>query len=239
MRFRSQRGPLQALIHHYRIWKRRVMAWIAPERRHFRPRGDLYRKYRPDQPRVPAGSRDGGQWTSDGESDALSESRASPNDRVRISPRNELIQDTIGEESWKWHLDEFRPDGSLERQTVSNRDGSTIQLLFSQQAAAVGWDERHSVLLGDTSIVTFENAGPVQTVYGAGRYRLAQTVWTPDGSEPQPIAQQVFLPPLPFVVGGATAMLESGLAAQRGLTAGLTLFHMALDPHQRRKHSYI
>jgi hypothetical protein len=43
---------------------------------------DIQRKYRPDQPRVPAGSRDGGQWTDEGEQGTSSEASRS---RTRVA----------------------------------------------------------------------------------------------------------------------------------------------------------
>lgn len=48
--------------------------FVRPDWRRFAPRADAEhpfaryeQKYRPDQPRVPAGSREGGQWASGGE----------------------------------------------------------------------------------------------------------------------------------------------------------------------------
>lgn len=65
--------------------------FISPDwRRHMRPGSELWsvyeryeQKYRPDQPRVPAGSREGGQWTSDG-----SPSDASRNDTTELSAQS-------------------------------------------------------------------------------------------------------------------------------------------------------
>ena len=45
------------------------------------------RKYRPDQPRVPAGSREGGRWTSDGVGDRINDSR--------------VVSDAMPENGWK------------------------------------------------------------------------------------------------------------------------------------------
>ncbi len=49
--------------------ERQRKRWMRPDaRRYFRP--DFYdRKYSPDQPRVPAGGSDGGQWTAEGGAD--------------------------------------------------------------------------------------------------------------------------------------------------------------------------
>ena len=46
-----------------------------------RVRNDLLRKYRPDQPRVPAGQSDGGQWTNgDGDGAGAGASGSNPDD---------------------------------------------------------------------------------------------------------------------------------------------------------------
>ena len=52
----------------------------------------LFRKYRPDQPRVPAGNPDGGQWT-DGGGDG---SRTRNVSRPAISERTQLASDITG-----------------------------------------------------------------------------------------------------------------------------------------------
>jgi hypothetical protein len=40
--------------------------WLRPDHARFQKPQYLERKYSPDQPRVPAGNPDGGQWTSGG-----------------------------------------------------------------------------------------------------------------------------------------------------------------------------
>jgi hypothetical protein len=67
-----------------------------------RTKRDYYaRKYRPDQPRVPAGSREGGQWTDDGGSDGSSGGGdASPNgntstSRARLADANNISDPTV------------------------------------------------------------------------------------------------------------------------------------------------
>jgi hypothetical protein len=48
------------------------------------------RKYSPDQPRVPAGNRDGGQWTSGGKA---GESRANNEANVGVADRSQLSEE--------------------------------------------------------------------------------------------------------------------------------------------------
>jgi hypothetical protein len=70
--------------------------FIRPDwRRCVAPNSDLgavlkrfEQKYRPDQPRVPAGSREGGQWTGDGGASDATSSKVDTNaDRGRISTK--------------------------------------------------------------------------------------------------------------------------------------------------------
>ena len=79
--------------------------WMRPDAHHFvrpdwrrfvRPGFEdalpfaLYgRKYRPDQPRVPAGSREGGQWTSDGGGNGSQTGRNDPRILSDTTPVNE------------------------------------------------------------------------------------------------------------------------------------------------------
>jgi hypothetical protein len=174
--------------------------WPEPEPQPPRPTVD--RKYSPDQPRVSAGNPDGGQWTSGGGSIAASRVR---DDRLRISPNNELIRDRTGQESWKWFLNEYRTDGSLARQTVSNRDGGSIQSVFAESPAAEGWDERHAVRLNEGSITTFENAGATQTVLDRSGNQLAQTVEA-GGAEPQAAVRPASFAPALAAAAGAAAL---------------------------------
>ncbi len=163
-------------------------------------------KYNENQPRVPAGNPDGGQWTKEGD-DAP---RGDPNGN------HEIIRDESGQESWKEIANEYRPDGTLARQTILNRDGSVIRSEFSERPDVDGWNERHSVQLADGSVITFQNSGHTQTIFDGEGNRLSETVWTSEGSEPQAVVQPAYLSP-PVVVQGANA-------ASRGIAAALTLF---------------
>jgi hypothetical protein len=57
--------------------------------------------YDPNQPRVAAGHRDGGQWTR------------MPGSGGPPSARREAVVDRTGEESWGSYVNTYRPDGTL------------------------------------------------------------------------------------------------------------------------------
>ncbi len=120
----------------------------------------------------------------------------------------QTIHDTTGEQSWKTVHNEYEPDGKLARQTIHNRDGSTIVSEFSAQPHVDGWDSRHTVTLLDGTVRTFENLGLRQIVKDENGTRLAESVWTPNGPEPQPIVQPAFLVP------------AAKVAAERTIVAG-------------------
>jgi hypothetical protein len=91
--------------------------WLRPDaERYLRPdaarwmRSDLLqlfqpppceRKYRPDQPRVPAGNPDGGQWTSEGEVGAGSIIADRARDRGSSRSDLHLLSDATPDNDWK------------------------------------------------------------------------------------------------------------------------------------------
>ena len=85
----------------------------------------------PNQPRVPAGRSDGGQWTNTGA-------------HGPASGRREVELDDAGEEAWESVTSTYRPDGTLAEQEVVNRDGSRILSQFSLDPRMAEWD----VILG-------------------------------------------------------------------------------------------
>ena len=184
------------------------------------------RKYDPNQPRVPAGSAQGGQWTSDEGAatnhetvdDALGQE---PGEDEPRSGNRDVVHDRSGQEPWDTVVSDYRGDGSLARQMILNRDGSAIRSEFSADPHAAGWDERHSVRLADGNVTTFQNSGETQTVFNDEGQPISAAVWTPNGPESQAIVQPALLP-LAVPLAGAAA--PGAIAAQRGLVAGLTLF---------------
>jgi hypothetical protein len=92
----------------------------------------------PNQPRVPAGHSDGGQWTNKpGGGSAL---------------RREAVVDRSGKETWGSFANAFRADGTPAEQRVFNRDGSRIVSEFNDGSRG-RWDERHTVVTRDHSKV--------------------------------------------------------------------------------------
>src|SRR5262245_54080600 len=117
----------------------------------------------PNQPRVPAGHSDGGQWTK-----ADADGPAS---------RSKVEVDETGGEGWESVTNAYRTDGTLAEQGVINRDGSRIHSQFSLDPRMAGWDERHTVTLPDGQQVTFEQSGDVQRTYDANGRPIGTAVW--------------------------------------------------------------
>jgi hypothetical protein len=157
--------------------------------------------YDPNQPRVPSGHSDGGQWTK------------TPGGGAPAIARREAVVDHSKQESWGSYVDGYRTDGSLAERRVFNRDGSRIDSEYKRPGSPEDWDERHTVVLSDGSKVTFENSGNVQRTYDGEGHLLSATEWTEDGPRPLPTGQLAFAgPAAPFVV-------PLGTAAARALSA--------------------
>lgn len=166
-------------------------------------RHQLGRKYNPDQPRVPAGNADGGQWTSGGGggegspaptgTDFLSDLGAAFSAALNFG---DVVADTSGEESWAFYQEATRPDGSLAERAIVNRDGSTIQSEFAEPGRAGDWDQRHTVTLPDGGKTTFETSGRTQTIRdgGPGGEVVSRSTWTERGPEPEATVQQARSP---------------------------------------------
>lgn len=147
--------------------------------------------FNPAQPRVPAGHPDGGQWTSEsGAADA--------------GPYRDVIRDATGREAWESYANLYREDGSLAEQAVVNRDGSAIRAQFASSEAS-GWDERYAVRTADGDVTTFQNAGPVQTIFDAEGRPVSQTVWTSDGPEAQAFVQPAYFEAVPHPAAKAVS----------------------------------
>jgi len=159
--------------------------------------------YDPNQPRLPSGHHDGGQWTDEPGSDGPAASR------------REVVLDESGEEAWESVTSSHRPDGTLAEQEVINRDGSRIHSQFSRDSRIAGWDERHTVILPDGQQVTFENSGDVQTIYDADGQPISASVWSSRGPEALPIMQQAFFQAAPVVgaAAGEALGVELGVLA--------------------------
>lgn len=181
------------------------------------------KKYNPNQPRVPAGNSDGGQWSSGASggggapgidlSGLFGDLVSGLGAAFTPSP---VVADVGGTESWASYQDGTRPDGSLAEQAVVNRDGSTIHSEYAAPGKASDWDERHTVTLPDGSKTTFETRDRTQTIRAGGPDGeiVSRATWTERGPEPEATVQLAFAPLLPLVPP----------AAEATITAGLTLF---------------
>jgi len=82
--------------------------FVRPDWRRFVPRDAadhpfaLYeRKYRPDQPRVPAGNSDGGQWTADGGGGGSGSPGSQPTSKPAPINDPRVISDATPDNDWK------------------------------------------------------------------------------------------------------------------------------------------
>jgi hypothetical protein len=147
--------------------------------------------FNPAQPRVPAGHPEGGQWTREGGA-------------ADAGPYRDVIRDTSRRQPWESYANHYREDGSLAEQAVVNRDGSAIRAQFASSEAS-GWDERYAVRTADGDVTTFQNVGPVQTIYDAEGRPVSQTVWTSDGPEAQAFVQPAYLEVVPHPAAKAVS----------------------------------
>jgi hypothetical protein len=177
--------------------------------------------YDPNQPRVPTGRRDGGQWTRTRGSGAPA------------SARREAFVDRTKQEAWGSYVNTYRPDSSLDEERVFNRDGSRIVSEFNVPGSPGGWDERHTVALPDGSKITFQNSGDdVQAIYdGEGRL-VSAAVWTKDGPQSLPVGELAFLGPA--VGAGAGLAARLGPAAARAVTAAALALYTWLSSRKDR-----
>lgn len=163
-------------------------------------RHDLAAKsYNPNQPRVPAGSSTGGQWTrgaAGGGSGApgidlsglFGDLVSGLGAAFAPSP---VVADVGGSESWASYQESTRADGSLAERAVVNRDGSTIHSEYAAPGTAGGWDERHTVTLPDGGKTTFETRDRTQTIRAGGPDGeiVSRATWTERGPEPEATVQ--------------------------------------------------
>jgi hypothetical protein len=162
--------------------------------------------YDPNQPRVPSGHGDGGQWTKTGSG-------------TPAIARREAVVDHSKQESWGSYVDGYRGDGALAEQRAFNRDGSRIVSEFKPPNDPGNWDERHTVVLPDGTKFTFENSDNVQRIYDGEGNLASATEWTEDGPRPLPVGQ---LASPALAVPLVMALSEAELAAVSA--AAVTLF---------------
>lgn len=176
----------------------------------------LRRKYNPSQPRVPAGSSGGGQWTSGtggGGSPRPMPGFGPEGGLAEAGPGDGFIVDETGEESWAFYEESRDEAGAVAERAVVNRDGSTIHSEYAASRQA-GFDERHTVTTPEGDKVTFETTGRTQAIRfgGPGGDVIARSVWMPDGPSTPVTVQPVFADKL--IANGA--VLFGWLSSQNG-----------------------
>jgi len=150
-------------------------------------------KYSPNQPRVPRGHTDGGQWTDGGGGGASSSSDGSPGERTSgLSRAREDAQASDAEPEQRPEQDDdsgrrvtnrYASDGTLAGQTVRNRDGSTIESEYRTADSTDDWDERHTLTTADGETYQVTTAGSEQRITKGpdGETLVGTSEWTPEG----------------------------------------------------------
>jgi hypothetical protein len=142
----------------------------------------LWLRYDPDQPRAPAGSPDGGQWTSGGGGIGTPDpTRGSAGDGGGDGRSG-------GSGEWRRISQGVAADGTR-TETVARDDGTTIRSEYAASRAA-GFDERHTVATTDGSRRTFETEGLRQSVRDELGQVLSRSEFRPDGA----VLEPAFLP---------------------------------------------
>jgi hypothetical protein len=177
--------------------------------------------YDPNQPRVPSGHSDGGQWTK------------TPGGGTPAIARREAVVDHSKQESWGSYVDGYRADGSLAEQRVFNRDRSRIVSEFKPPGGTEDWDERHTVVLPDGTKFTFENSGNVQKAFDDEGHLLSATEWTENGPQPLPTGQ------LSFAGAAAPLVVPLGTAAARALSAAAVSLFTWLSSRKDPNHTAV
>ncbi|MBA4223619.1 MAG: hypothetical protein C0458_23060 [Methylobacterium sp.] len=189
-------------------------------------RHELARKYNPDQPRVPAGNADGGQWTSGGGggdaaltgTDWIGDLGNALSSALNFG---DVVADTSGEESWAFFQEATRPDGSLAERAIVNRDGSTIHSEFAAPDKPSDWDERHTVAVPEGGKTIFETTDRTQTIRAGGPDGevVSRSTWTERGPEREATVQEARNPSRPSGPALAETTINSALTLFNWLSA--------------------
>lgn len=152
----------------------------------------LKANFDPNQPRVPAGNPDGGQWTGDGSSTGRGGStgrRAAPKTVTGTSQR--VVRDESGREAWHSIVRTESTGGKLAEQTVHNRDGSTVRSVYPAKPGDGDRREGHLVRLPDGTARIFLSDGLTQSIFDGKGQLLSRSIWTENGPQDLPIVEPV------------------------------------------------
>ena len=167
-------------------------------------RDHFYRKYNPNQPRVPSGNAGGGQWTSGAGGSGGGGFGGGAGGGDPLSPDGSSLD---ADTDWS-SLDEgWNEDGSIFEQTVTDGEGTTIRSEYAA-SRAVSFDERQTVIFAAGNAVSFETTDNVQSIYygGPDGDLVGRTTWTVSGPEPDATVQPAFAPLVAaptIITGGA------------------------------------
>lgn len=181
-------------------------------------------KYSPDQPHVPAGNPDGGQWTRVGGGSASSE-------RHRQPSRQE-IDDTSEAARWSDVADTFAPTGDLQAQVIADRNG-TVTTTEWDSFGVEDWAVRQTLQNADGETVTttqFKRDGSGEIAFSRGAEGKFEIVnddgdlrlgtggdgeGTPTGIVPEPGSRLALLAPSVSVIteAGAPTVTPLGTGA--------------------------
>jgi hypothetical protein len=119
------------------VWLNGLRATLMRERRAL-----LAKRYDPNQPRVPAGSPEGGRWADAGGD----------------GTQAETTLDRTGERSWERVITRRDEAGRVTSHSVFNRDGSRVTTSYRRDV------EASLVTTPDGRITSFATSGPIQIV---------------------------------------------------------------------------
>jgi hypothetical protein len=185
--------------------------------------------FNPNQPRVPRGNPDGGQWTRVSADGSAAARTGTDTTGVREPPPRSgiettslpgdrrIVRDRSGTEPWEAYVETLRPNGSVAERVVVNRDGSAIRSQYSTAPELTGWDESHTLIGAGGEIATFQNLGKTQTILDARGEIIQVASWRSSGPQVEILRPD-------FGVGGSWVDDDLGLvggAALIGLAIGL------------------
>jgi hypothetical protein len=143
--------------------------------------------FNPNQPRIPAGNPDGGEWTDAAGAAGIGSAGGSESG-TRVQ---QIIADRSGDQPWSPHIVIERPDASTASRIVTNRNGSTVVANYPSFGV-----EHDLVTLPDGAQLNFENDFSRQTIRDAAGNILSDAVWTPNGPFSSTVlAQPAFFDP--------------------------------------------
>jgi len=169
----------------------------------------LWLRYDPDQPRVPAGSPDGGQWTGGGGGGIT----GAPDPLGGSAGDAGGDAFSVGDGEWRTVSQGVTANGTR-TETVARDDGTTIRSEYAASRAA-GFDERHTVATPDGGLRSFETEGVRQTVRDELGEVLGRSEFRPDGA----VLEPAFLPAVPLVAPVVGKTLQLGMILYVALSA--------------------